>query len=389
MTARTVQLLALIVIVLFAAVFALNSQRDKATTEEELLFPGLKERIDDISEVTVADADGNVTVKREGDRWIVPGKAGYVANTETLRKVLIAVADARKVEQKTSNPELYERLGVGDPMKADSGDAVLLSSAGLGDLDFALILGNAVQQEYRYVRIADQAQSWLIDQNPGVPEDMSGWLAPDIVNIESSRIQSVTITHDDGDTIHIHKDNKDATNFTVDDIPDGRELSYPSVANGTAAVLSNLTLEDVEADTGAGEANSTTTVFRTFDGLELRVASSKEDDQTWITLSASAVEPAADAGTAAGAEDESPSPEEGVEPPAGEDTGASENNDDTAANEGSSSEQATPPEDEKKADPKKEAADINATVSGWRYQIADYKANQLTRSWDDLLKAEE
>jgi hypothetical protein len=26
-------------------------------------------------------------------------------------------------------------------------------------------------------------------------------------------------------------------------------------------------------------------------------------------------------------------------------------------------------------------------VSGWRYQIADYKASQLTRGWDDLLKA--
>lgn len=382
MTARTVQVLALIVIVLFAAVFALNSRRDDGTTEEKLLFPGLKDHIDDIGEVTVADAAGSVTVKREDNRWIVPAKAGYVANTDALRKVLIAVADARKVEQKTSNPELYERLGVADPMKDDSGGAVLLSSAGLGELDFALILGNAVQQEYRYVRIADQAESWLIDQNPGVPEDISGWLAPDIVNIESSRIQSVTLTHDDGDAIHIHKDSKDATNFTVDDIPDGRELSYPSVANGTAAVLSNLSLEDVEADTGAGETNSTTTVFRTFDGLEIRVASSKEDDQTWITLAASAVQPAPDAATAAGAGNESP--------PAGEDTGAAENSDGTATNEAGGPEQVTPPEEEeKKPDPKQEAADINARVSGWRYQIADYKANQLTRSWDDLLKTEE
>jgi hypothetical protein len=377
MTAKTVQILALAVILLFAAVFALNWQRDKEQTEDEQLFPGLKERIDDTAAITVTDADGTVTVKRDGERWIVAEKAGYAANTDTLRRVLLAIADARKVEQKTSNPELYDRLGVGDPSREDGG--VLLSSAGLGDQDFALILGDAVQQEYRYVRIADQAQSWLIDQNPDVPDDASGWLAQEIVDIDSLRIKSVTVTHEDGETIHIHKDKEDATNFAVDGIPEGRELSYPSVANGMAAVLSNLTLEDVVADPGSADESAATTVISTFDGLELRIVSSQEDDQTWITLTASATEPAVDTDTAATPAQAESSSGESAEPPAGDDTAAAED----AAE---SAEPETQPADEA-PDPQAEAAAINTRVSGWRYRIADYKANQLTRRWDDLLQA--
>lgn len=361
MTARTVKILAIAVIVLFAAVFALNSQRDKGKTADELLFPGLKDRIDDIGKLTVADADGEVTIERKDDRWIVPGKGGYEANTDALRQLLLAVADARKVEEKTSNPEWYERLGVRDPTEEGS-TAVLVSSAGLGELDFSLILGKPVQREYRYVRIAGQPQSWLVDQNPEIPDDSNGWLSQDIVDIESSRIQSVTITHDDGETIYIHKDDADSTNFEVEDVPEGRELSYPSVANGIAAVLSNLTLDDVVADTEPGEENVTTTVFTTFDGLRIGVASTAEDDRTWITLAASATPPSDDVTPSGSGDAVTAAPEEN-EPAA--------------------------PAEEEQAHPEEEAADINALVSGWKYRISDYKANQLTRRWDDLLKAEE
>ena len=35
-----------------------------------------------------------------------------------------------------------------------------------------------------------------------------------------------------------------------------------------------------------------------------------------------------------------------------------------------------------------EAAAIAARVEGWEFRIADYKANLLTRRWEDILKAE-
>jgi len=376
---RSVKILAIAVVALFGILFALNSgDRRQAAPGVDLLFPELKERLNDLNAVTITDADGTITVRRDGadGRWIVPENGGYAANTGTLRQLLLALADARKVEEKTANPDLYERLGVVDPRGegSEEGSGVLVSARG-DDAAVSVILGDAAQREFRYARIPEQPESWLIDQNPPIPEDPSGWLSPDIVDIEAAEIQSVAIRHTDGEVLRIRKENADESNFVVEDIPEGRELSYPTVANSIAGVLANLTLEDVTAGARPEEEATTTADFTTFDGLQLSVNVFAEDgeaegeesgQQHWITLLASAnptVEPADEEDVAAEASDAS-------------DTS-------TTAEEQSSAEQSEDSEQSK--DPADVAAGINERVSGWAYRIPEYKANQLTRRWEDIL----
>lgn len=419
MNTRSLKVLAVLVLVLFVAVFALNRPANDDGERNELLFPDLKDRLDEVSEVTIADAGGAVTITRTEEGWVVPDKGGYEANTGALRELLLAIAEARTIEQKTSNSELYERLGVEDPM-GEGSNGVLVESAGLGTDDFALILGDPVQGEYRYVRLADAKESWLIDRNPEIPADAGGWLAADIVDIPSSSVRSVTITHPDGEAIRIRKADPEAANFEVDGIPEDRELSYPSVANGVAAALASLTLEDVRASATAGGVDATAaaattttrTVFTTFDGLRIAVESStgstgqdpagKEagedgdavpEAETWITLAASVVP---DAGVEGPQGDE-----DAVEPDVQEgDAGSTSGNEDealpdvqdapqAASGESGGAAPAETEEMEAEADPTERAAAINARVAGWEYRIPTYKASQLTRRWEDLLKAEE
>jgi hypothetical protein len=206
-----------------------------------------------------------------------------------------------------------------------------------------LIVGNLAQSKYRYARVGGQASSWLIDQNPSLPTNVSGWLLQEILDIEQSRVQSVTITHDDGETIRIEKENAADKDFDVPDIPNGRELSYASVVDSIASVIQGLNLQDVAKV--SEEAGSVKTVFNTFDGLEIRIDSLERDDNTWITVNAvqNAVEPDSD--------DESEAGEAGHDP--------------------------------------EEASKINERVAGWTYQIQSYKGDQLRRRWSDILKAEE
>ena len=379
MSPRTIRILAIAVIVLFAAVFLLDRQRDSGGAEDALLFPGLKAALDAVTGVTVTDADSEVGIVRQGDQWIVPGKGGYPADTGALRDLLIAMAEARKIEQKTSNSEYYDRLGLLSPGEEDS-TGILVETAGDEAAAVSLILGDSVQREYRYARLPDEAQSWLIDRNPDIPDDAAGWLVADIVDIPASRIRSVTITHADGETVRLHKEDQDAANFTLEDVPEGRELSYPSVGNSIASAIDDLNLEDVRR-TGQAPANenatAVTTVYRTFDGLQLTIDSKTADDETWISVEAEALpagtdeperQPEADAGTSSSPEPEGdPSEQAGTEPAAGaeEDPGAT-------------GEAAAP-------DPAGQAAAIDARVSGWEYRIPQYKASQLTRRWEDLL----
>lgn len=372
MSRRTTRILAIAVIVLFAAVFLLDRQRNGGGAEDELLFPDLKGQLDAITEVTVTGADSEVTIVREGDRWVVPGKSAYRADTGALRDLLIAIAEARRIEQKTSNSEYYDRLGLLAPDEEDS-TGILVEASAEGAAAFAVILGDSVQREYRYARIPGAAQSWLIDRNPDVPDDAAGWLVADIVDIPSPRIQSVTITHADGETIRLYKENKDAANFTLEEIPEGRELSYPSVGNSIASVIGGLSLEDVRP-AGEGQqvedAAAATTVYTTFDGLQLTIDSTTVGDETWIGLQAKAV------------------PASTEEKPAAQPDETGAGNAGPAAGEAGTAEQQEAGADNEAADapePAEEAQTINARVAGWEYRIPQYKASQLTRRWEDLL----
>jgi len=83
----------------------------------------------------------------------------------------------------------------------------------------------------------------------------------------------------------------------------------------------------------------------------VRLTGEKSADASWITIEASV-----DAAQAAAA------------PPAAPAEGAAA---------------STPPP----ADPNAEAARINAKVGGWRYKIAGYQYDQMTRRMSELLKA--
>jgi len=328
MNTKQIKTLALVLVVLLAGIFTNTISNNGDLSAGGLLFPDLKAEINDISQVSISSAGETVTLTIEADHWVLAEYKNYAVDTGKLRQLILALADAKKLEEKTSKVEMYGRLGVEDSSANSQNTEIRLNGP---DSVRTLIIGNLAQREYRYARIAGEATSWLIDQNPTLPSNLSDWLLPEILDIDSSRIQSVTITHSDGETIQIHKEDAAVTDYSVSDIPNGRELSYPSIVDGMAGVVGGLNLEDVaESSNAAQDDGAATTVFRTFDGLEITIESSIRDENSWITVSAN--QPDATSG---------------------------------------------------------EATKINERVSGWAYQIQSYKADQLRRRWADILKTEE
>lgn len=323
MTGKNLKVLAAIAIALIALVTVMQFPDDNSISNGDLLFPGLKADINSIDRVTVTRAgDGGVTeISKQSDAWVIASRDGYPVSVGTLRQLLLQLADAKLIEQKTSNPDRYSQLGVDGPDNEGSKGLKLTISG--PDVNYELIVGNVAQPGYRYVRIADESQSWLIDKDPEVPDSVGDWLVKDIVDIKSADIRSVAIRHADGEEIRISKETAESTDFDVVDIPDGRELSYATVANGIAGVLSALTLDDVRKDTGSG-AKTVTTTFEKFDGMSIDVVTEKTDDESWITVQASGGD----------------------------------------------------------------SADAYDRLQGWQFRIPQYKANQLTRRWEDILKAE-
>jgi hypothetical protein len=356
MSKRTVAILLAAFVVLLVLVMVGQRQSGAPAGTGAPLIAGLEDALGDIERVTVTKANGETvaTLEKRPDNWVVSDKHGYVANAGKLRQALTALGEARILEQKTANAELYSRLGVEDVAGADAtGLSVALTAAGR-ELP-TVILGNAEGAKFRYARRAGEAQSFLIDRNPDVPRAAGQWVESQIVDIRSDRVREVTITHADGETLRISKTAPELANFEVADVPNGRELSYPGVANVSGNALRELNLEDVEPADAARAGEATQVELKTFDGLIVKISGVESDNESWITLEASA-----DSASAP------PTPPPAAEPAA---------------------DGAAPAATPAAADPSAEAARINARVGGWRYKIAGFQYDQLTRRMADLLKA--
>jgi hypothetical protein len=395
MNMRSTKILVILAVLLVIGVLVLDiAGDDYSTADGESLLPDLETRINDIDRVVVQYADATVTIGKSigksDQRWVVRERDDYAADTGALRQVLIALRDAQKLEQKTANPAMHDRLGLSAP---GEGDAIGFTLSGEG-FEHALVVGNVAQQSYRYLRFADEDQTWLIDQNPEIPDAANDWLAPDIVDTPSSRIQSVSIVHSDDEQIHFAKNSADDSTYTVADIPEGRELSYAGVVNGIAGVLQNLDLDDVRKRPDELPDPATTSRFTTFDGLQVTARSYLLDDETWVAFEAEATEPAGDdeaAGDGAPLPDsaepaEAESPEtEGEQ--ASRDEAAADVDNEQAADDEEPADAGDEPAPDDEVPPSQQAADLNADVGEWLYRLPDHKTSLLQRRWDELLKA--
>ena len=321
------------------AVVVLLGQRDSRPADGPFL-PGFKDQLNEVSRIVIT-GPGNTaiaTLERGADRWTVTGRNNYPADVGRIRKNLLALAEARIVEEKTANPEFYDRLGVQDMSSPSAGGLQLTITGGKEPVDLIVGLTPPGSSDLSYVRRAGEPGSWLIAAQFDLAKTGGEWLDRALTDIPAERMQSVSIDHPGVETLRISRapvrEKPDAAapegivDFLVADVPAGRELSYPGVANGVASALADLKLEDVQTRDALGAAPGKPIIARfvTTDGLTVEASAWRLQDGTRITFNA---------------------------------TGEGE-----AA---------------------QEAADLNARLGGWVYTLPSYKTEQLTRRLQELL----
>ena len=378
MTYRTVTVLAAALVVLGALALIAQYDPQPPSPGGGLLLPGLADDLDQVTQVAIMGAGSEpvaTLLRGEDGNWSVAEKNGYPADVEKVHHTLISLAESRIVEPKTANPEFYDRLGVEDVGSGDAGGlSVTLSGT---DSTANVIVGDSEGAAQRYVRIAEQAESFLIDRDPEVGSETADWLATEILAIPGSRIARVTVTHPDGEVVSVSKADSEQTNFDVEAIPEGRELQYASIANVMGTVLASLRLQDVEPLTEP-DVPVTVTEFVTFDSLAITAESFERDDEPWVAFRAEYRPPV-----------ETPdveTPDEDSESDADADSESDSESEQVPATDDASGEGDEGAGENDGVDVAAEAAELDQRLAGWRYRIASYQFDQITRRMDDLLR---
>jgi hypothetical protein len=325
------------------------------------LFPGLLEKVNDVASVTVKQKSGEYTLVKANDSWGLAEKGNYAIDMESVRKVLLAIAEMHKLEAKTADSTRYATFGVQDPDVEGSASALVTlkdaSGKELAQLVYGKehdIKGGGISYQ-RYVRVAGDARPGLVQGSFDLKEKGADFLKKSILEVKRDRIRTIEVTQPDGDLLIVDRASPTLTDFTLLEIPEGKELTYPTAPGSIASGLEYVNLEDVEPRGKIDYSSPPGPVakFKTFDGLVITVTTKDQDGKAWAKFEASYEAPPPDAAPA--------TPKEGETPP-------------------------VEPAKKSAEEVQKEVADLNAHLSKWDFQISTYTRSNFGKKKSELLK---
>ncbi len=357
MTSRTLLILGIAAVVVIVAGMWLADREGSSGSSagSEALYPGLKEQLNSVTAVNIYKAgDARVVeLKRQGESSTVTERDNYPADEGKLRRLVIAIADTKVLEEKTSNPEGHAALGVEDT-KGSGATSLRIELVGTAKPVNLIVGKQGVGANSMYVRRAGEKQSWLINMSIDTSATPEAWLRKDIVDVSADRVQSASVATKGAKPYTAAKAARADTNFAVAGLPKGKSLSAPTAANSVAMALASLSLADVRAASAFQSTPAAAhATFKTFDGLVVEADGWVQEQKHYIALRPSFDAALAERFKVATApaeekEDESPKP---AAPNVAED-----------------------------------AKKLAAKVTGWVYEIPDYKYEAIFIPADPLVK---
>jgi hypothetical protein len=293
MSARRFLWLLIAAIALIVIAVWLSSKRhlDRDLAAGDLVLPGLEQNVNAVTRITLHKGDATqVTLQKDGTLWRV-AERGWPADEGKLRKLLLDLGALNIVEEKTRIAANYPALGVEDVSspKATGTRVDVVTPA----RTWALIVGKSSSGKSGYVRVADTPQSLLAAPLLSVDADPKSWLTNALLDINAARIRQIDDKPAQGPAFTAIRPKKDEISFTVSPLPKGRQLTGPAAPEGIAGGLSQLTLDDVhKAAAPAPDAQLSHVVYQTFDGLEVALAGRRDGSHPLVTIAVRSTTPA-------------------------------------------------------------------------------------------------
>lgn len=295
----------------------LSTQRNLPRDPHGLpLLPSLAGEMNTVNSLSVrkGGAKPTVTVHKQGEQWTVAERAEYPADVPKLRKLLLALSDAKIREEKTSNPENYSIIGVEDPAQAGATGAQIELTAQDGKHD--LIVGKSAG-EGNFVRRAGEKTSYIVEPGISVEAEPRYWIDTHLLDIAADKIQSVDTKPATGASYSVHRvaasdpkpiDAKSgspsatapaatasaatapgataptASKFVLEGVPSGRQAADSQTLAPSPTMLGNLAAEDVAAAGDIDFSKPSTVTVTLADGGVITLTGAVIGDKRWIQV---------------------------------------------------------------------------------------------------------
>ena len=161
------------------------------------LFPELDlDKMNRAEKVVVRTDEETIELLRDEQfGWVVAQLDNYPAETAQLRTLFNVFLEVEKVEEKTSDPAFYARLGVADPESPEGGGTLVAVT--VEGIEYAVILGELSPQMStgQFVRKPEEETSWLVNRRFRVSKTPNRWVETEIFHIPREDIQTIKVDY--------------------------------------------------------------------------------------------------------------------------------------------------------------------------------------------------
>ena len=284
-----------------------NLQRD---THGAALIPTLAGELNTVTALSVrrGSAAPTVTVHEKDGRWTVAERGDYPADVAKLRKLLLALSDAKIVEEKTSNPANFAVIGVEDPSSPAATGAEINVTA--RDGKHAVIIGKPVGGG-NFARRSGGNASYSVEPGISFESEPRLWIDSRLLDVAVGGIQRIEVKPAAGPAYTVHRmaaastnsgaaapansaaagaspaASKSDDNFTLDGVPPGRKAADSMQLAPSPTAFSGLTADDVTPAGDVDFSKATVATVTLSDGNVITVSGAVVGDKHWILVKAS------------------------------------------------------------------------------------------------------
>lgn len=297
LSGKTLKKLVIITSICMVPVIVLSIKNNTSNIKNKnaLLLPDLLQKPDQISKIVLQDNRQTLTLQKKDDVWMAIERNNYPILSSRVQELLQSLANLRIVEPKTTNPEFYKQLDVGDVRSEDS-QALLISvqdvyNDHLANLYIGKREGVRLGEEYQehiFVRKAGDNQAWLVRGTIPYANDISDWTEQPLLSlVEGDQIKRVEIKHGNNKIV-IAKDAKEQEDFILETVHpvQGKVLDLDAV-NTVPFELAELEFTDVVPITNVDWSQGLVATVETFPGITLTVNVAKDNQRVLAKVVAS------------------------------------------------------------------------------------------------------
>ena len=304
---RFIALVVAAVLAISGALYLSSRRNLPRDTHDTALLPTLGGELNTVTALSVrrGSAKPSVTVHEQGGRWTVVERGDYPADVSKVRKLLLALSDAKIVEQKTSNPANFPIIGVEDPSSPGATGAEISVTA--QDGKHAVIIGKPVG-EGNFARRGGENSSYSVEPGISFESEPRFWIDSRLLDVAAAGIQRIEVKPAAGPAYTVHRAAANAgaatsanagaagsakagaaspENFALDGVPPGRKAADAASLAPSPSAYSGLTADDVAPAGDIDFSKATVATVTLSDGNVITMTGAAVGDKHWIQVKSS------------------------------------------------------------------------------------------------------